>query len=84
MPYIKKEQRDKYDELIRELAPQIVSTGELNYVVTKLIHTMLKGMGLNYNNLNGFIGVLECIKLELYRKVAAKYEDLKEKENGPV
>ena len=30
------------------------------------------------------VGVLECCKLELYRKLAAPYEDTKEMESGPV
>jgi hypothetical protein len=30
------------------------------------------------------IGVLECIKLELYRMVAARYENSKSAENGSV
>jgi len=30
------------------------------------------------------MGVLECAKLELYRMVAAKYEDKKRLENGAV
>lgn len=30
------------------------------------------------------LGVLECVKLELYRRVAAPYEDRKIEENGDV
>jgi hypothetical protein len=30
------------------------------------------------------IGVLECAKLELYRRVAAPYEDAKCEDNGDV
>jgi hypothetical protein len=37
-----------------------------------------------YDDYNEQIGILECAKLELYRKRAAPYEDLKEQENGPV
>ena len=35
-------------------------------------------------NLNAIIGALECAKLELYRRVAAPYEDDKIIENGDV
>jgi len=38
----------------------------------------------NYADYNEVIGVLECVKQELYRKVISKYEDKKEKENGTV
>jgi len=30
------------------------------------------------------VGVLECAKMELYRRVAAPYEDKKKEENGDV
>ena len=36
------------------------------------------------DELNAAIGVLECAKLELYRRVVAMYEDGKIKENGDV
>jgi len=34
--------------------------------------------------INAIIGALECAKLELYRRVAAPYEDDKIAENGDV
>ena len=37
-----------------------------------------------YAHLNEAIGVLECAKLELYRRVAAPYEDEKIAESGDV
>ena len=41
-------------------------------------------MGTNYVKLNELIGVLECAKLELYRRVASPYEDEKVESNGDV
>ena len=87
MPYIKTEKRAKYDkplhellDILKSLPPEEVD-GELNYVVTKI----LKGVyPLKYYHLNKAIGVLECIKLEFYRRVAAPYEDIKVKESGDV
>ena len=35
-----------------------------------------------YAQINAAIGMMECCKLELYRKVAAPYEDQKEHDNG--
>lgn len=58
--------------------------GELNYLVTKLCDAFLMKTGLSYKNLNQTIGALECAKLELYRRVAAPYEDKKSRENGEV
>jgi hypothetical protein len=39
---------------------------------------------LRYAHLNEVIGAIECAKLELYRRVAAPYEDLKISEAGDV
>ena len=87
MPYIKTEKRVKYEKALNELVGILKSLpleevdGELNYVVTKI----LKGVyPLKYYHLNKAIGVLECIKLEFYRRVAAPYEDVKIKESGDV
>ena len=39
---------------------------------------------VRYSKINALIGVLECAKLELYRRVAAPYENDKIDENGDV
>jgi hypothetical protein len=87
LPYVKAEKRVKYEKVLHELVGILKSLppeevdGELNYVVTKI----LKGVyPLKYYHLNKAIGVLECIKLEFYRRVAAPYEDVKIKESGDV
>ena len=38
----------------------------------------------NYARFNEMIGVLECCKLELYRRVISNYEDKKMRQNGDV
>jgi len=108
--------------------------GELNYLISKFIHELIRVNGLRYHVLNDIIGmlvgcqsnlgalywrvpngwknvfilfitrlirniipqgdlltvsnelrgVLECVKLEMYRTVAANYEDKKRWENGSV
>jgi len=58
--------------------------GELNYVITTLVHSYIRRNSLRYSTLNAVIGVLECAKLELYRMVAAPYENGKQMENGPI
>lgn len=63
------------------------SVGELNYVITRLVDDFLirsNGGVPSYTNINAVIGVLECAKQELYRRVAAPYEDKKRAENGDV
>tara|TARA_A100001391_G_scaffold106159_1_gene70996 strand:- start:9498 stop:9782 length:285 start_codon:yes stop_codon:yes gene_type:complete len=90
MPYIKPADRNQLDDALSSLAAHIVvqenstQAGILNYSISALFNEVLKTRGLNYRNLNELIGVLECAKLELYRRVASPYEDLKIKENGDV
>ncbi len=87
LPYIKSENRKKYEKIIQELVGVLRSLppeevdGDLNYVVTKLLKEVYP---LRYYHINKAVGVLECIKLEFYRRVAAPYEDIKIKESGDV
>lgn len=81
MPYIKQARRT----ILRRTGVEIARTpGELNYQITSLINDYLGTTGVDYSMLNQVIGVLECAKLELYRRVAAPYEDMKWAENGDV
>jgi hypothetical protein len=81
MPYIKPKDRERFDEWFKSL-PMIQSPGELNYVFTMLCRFYIQGP--TYTNINDAIGALECAKQELYRRLAAPYEDKKIKENGDV
>jgi len=63
MPYIKNLDRGRLDS-----GGEVETAGELNYVITKKIDSYLNRKGLSYANLNEVIGVLECAKLELYRR----------------
>lgn len=87
MPYIKSENRKKYEKVVRELVdilkalPPEEVDGELNFIITKILKTVYP---LRYYHINKAIGVLECVKLEFYRRVAAPYEDTKIKESGDV
>lgn len=84
MPYIKDENREKFFESLTELTESITCEGDLNYIITSLVHMQLMKKGLKYQEINNLIGALECAKLELYRVIAAPYENLKMKENGNV
>lgn len=80
MPYIDSTARleMKYDGRPPKTA------GELNYSITMLINAYLTRQGESYATYNELIGVLECAKLELYRRQIAGYEDLKMGLNGDV
>jgi len=92
MPYIKDSDRIKYKSAITEIVNELNTqgqdgfypVGDLNYLLSAIINQTLTRQGVRYQNLNALIGVLECAKLELYRRVAAPYEDLKIMENGDV
>lgn len=79
MPYIEAGIRASLEDGRKPTKP-----GELNYLITKLVDSFLVMSGVSYTSLNAAIGVLECAKLELYRKVASLYEDKKERANGSV
>ena len=86
MPYIEPNKRPNLDSAIMVLASIIESETpeDLNYVITKLIHTLFELDGLNYKTLNAAIGVLECAKQELYSQIIKPYEDKKKLENGGI
>tara|TARA_R110002020_G_scaffold21782_17_gene73892 strand:- start:73 stop:360 length:288 start_codon:yes stop_codon:yes gene_type:complete len=88
MPYIKQEDRDTLDYHIDYLSVAVANGdspyGEINYCISRMFNNLIKAEGLNYNQLNSLIGVLECAKMEIYRRVAAPYEDKKINENGEV
>ena len=84
MPYIKKEDRKKFDTAIDLLSERITTDGDLNYVITSLVHKILENRGVNYQNMNNLVGALECAKGEFMRVVMGPYEDRKRKENGNV
>lgn len=79
MPYINQEIRKIFDQTIEKLAP--ATDGELNYIITRLL---LRTGPRSYQDYNALIGVLECVKLEFYRRAVAVYEDKKKEENGDV
>ena len=78
MPYIKPEARKNL------LSHQAVNPGALNYNITSLCNDYLYSQGVNYATLNEIVGVLECAKLEFYRRMAVPYENQKMFENGDV
>lgn len=91
MPYIKAENRPHVEDYIDGIVDHLINedtedsrAGILNYTITSIIARYLQAEGISYNRLNSMIGVLECIKLELYRRLAAPYEDEKCKTNGDV
>jgi hypothetical protein len=80
MPYVDAEARVRLSSGGKPQTP-----GELNYAITRVLDEYLIQKGdIRYAHLNEVIGALECAKLELYRRIAAPYEDQKMIEAGDV
>ena len=85
MPYIHPEDRAMLEEdKLKEIGDACADAGDLNFCVTTLTLGFLGKRKLNYAAINEAMGALECAKLELYRRLAAPYEDTKIKQNGDV
>ncbi len=80
MPYIPAEDRTMVRTHRCPITP-----GELNYLITNTIIGYLDTLNRHsYAGYNEVVGVLECVKLEMYRRMVAPYEDKKCVVNGDV
>lgn len=82
MPYIPTHRRWCIDPALEQVIDEVGDWGETNYAITTLLHGLLHGA--SYEDYQAAIGLLECAKLELYRRVVSTYEDLKIEENGDL
>lgn len=94
MPYIKSDLRSDIDAAVVEVVDKINLLwrageineagvkGVLNYTITTLVNRLYQDD--SYSNFNDIVGVLECVKLEFYRRRVAPYENQKAFENGDV
>lgn len=87
MPYIKSTDREPFEPGIQSLlnalgeSPQF--EGKLNYIISRLIDGLCdKNRG--YAQINRIVGVLDCTKMEFYRRIAVRYEDQVRDTNGEV
>lgn len=79
MPYIPQKAREQLDSGVRD--PE--SVGELTYVITRTVDQYL-GADPRFQTFADVIAALQCTQLELYRRVVAPYETVKQGENGDV
>lgn len=90
MPYIKQEQRLKINhDLLKVSTPDMLgqcmeNTGELNYLITRIISGYMAQHGKKYQTMNDIVGVLESAKAEFQRRVVANFENKKIEQNGDV
>jgi hypothetical protein len=94
MPYINESARLELDDCIDNMVECLthnnevtneeftVLLGEINYSFSRIL---AKSMGqTSYSKIAMITGVLENIKQEFYRRIAASYEDKKIVENGDI
>jgi hypothetical protein len=60
------------------------TVGELTYRLTKQLTNYVDRMGESFDVYAECLGALEAVKLELYRRRIAPYEDKKCAQNGDV
>ena len=86
MPYIEQSRRAQIYDPFKQIIEfdKIKTPGELNYAITMMLKHYCDVKGHSYTNYNEVVGVLECAKLEFYRRKAAPYEDTKIVSNGDV
>jgi hypothetical protein len=87
MPYIQEKARAQLDGVLHDddFSRRPGDAGELNYVLTRLCLQYIDNTGgVRYGKLAEVTGVLENVKQEFYRRLAAPYEDGKIAQNGDV
>lgn len=89
MPYIKAEDRPRYDDLVEKLALKLLSindqmdrAGHANYVITSLLLAAFPNR--KYATMALVDGIINNVGREYYRRRATPYEDEKIRENGDV
>ena len=89
MPYIQQGIRTglevEINQLTRAIAArdgQVSKAGIVNYTITSILMRVYNPG--RYSEWNEVIGILECVKQELYRRGVAVYEDRKIKEKGDL
>ena len=86
MPYISQEARAAItDEWGNNQRRPPETLGELNYLITKICLAWLADYtGESYGTYAAVVGMLETVKLELYRRAVVPYEQAKCELNGDV
>ena len=79
MPYIKAERRDNIEEVM-----EYPESEDINFVMTTLLIDYVNKKGMTYSTINEVLGVLECVKMEFFRRIAIPVENQQLNENGDV
>jgi hypothetical protein len=85
MPYIRRDRKLAIvGESTTDYNNNIMSAGELNYLITEYLVSYLDTHGLSYQTCNDIVGALDNCKDEFRRRVQHPYEDQAISRNGDV
>lgn len=84
MPYIEQANRTRLDPFISALVYELHSTGEVNYVFTRLLTEASVFKPTCYSSINAALGVLAAVGHEFYDRLAGPYEEGKMVQNGDL
>ena len=87
MPYIKKEHRPQYEEVVESLTDAMLQmrAGDLNYIIFAATRRYIKHTaGMSYEKLRDVLAELDECRSELRRRLMFGHEDSKILENGDV
>jgi len=83
MPYIKTNDRKKFDKVLNNL-PEMKTKGELEYVVFKIMKRFMKNREFRYTPLHACVyAVMHCAD-EFRRRFLDKREDDAREKNGDI
>jgi len=83
MPYIKKEDRDKYDGALWEI-DEIETKGELEYCIFSLMNKYMSDKEYRYSNLHDCVYAAQHCADEFRRRYLDKREDEAIEQNGDI
>jgi len=83
MPYIKKEDRIKFEKMFEEL-PEMETKGELEYCIFRLMKRYMKNKTPNYSNLHDTTYAASHCSDEFRRRFLDARENYAKKTNGDV
>ena len=87
MPYVTRKRREELDPVIESLQAKLYlmgdDEGDLNYTITRLVASYFEDTP-GYRTIARVTGVLDNVKSEFYRRIAAPYEDGTMRLNGDV
>lgn len=85
MPYIKEEQRKRYDTWLNALGTKGIPTkGDLEYCLFKLLKTYMRDKEVRYSTLHDAVYAAQHVADEFRRRYLDKREDEAREVNGDV